>query len=95
MMLPGLGPLLIPVAVYVLIIAIMMWRASIYTIHNKHMQPLLGALFFALSDSLIGINRFSIAFDGARYAIILTYWLAQFLLVHIMLFPYTPQKTTQ
>ena len=94
-MLPGLGPLLIPVAIYVLVIAMMMWRASIYTIHNKHVQPLFGALFFALSDSLIGINRFTAEFDGARYAIILTYWLAQFLLFHIILFPCATQQAQQ
>ena len=84
-MLSGLGPLLIPVAVYVLVIAIMLWRASIYAIETKQFIPLFGAILFAISDSLIGINRFALEFEGARYAIILTYWMAQFSLFHIIL----------
>ena len=37
-----------------------------------------GAALFVLSDSLIGINRFVASFEGARHAIILSYWLGQF-----------------
>ena len=37
-----------------------------------------GAALFVLSDSLIGINRFVAPFEGARHAIILSYWLGQF-----------------
>ena len=36
-----------------------------------------GALSFVLSDMLIGINRFVVAFEAAPYLLILTYWLGQ------------------
>ena len=39
--------------------------------------PLAGALLFAFSDMLIGINRFTRPLPGAAFAIILTYWTAQ------------------
>lgn len=79
-MLPNLGPLEIPVALYVLIISLMLWSASCYTYTQKHYLPLFGAIIFAISDSLIAINKFIVPFESARYAIILTYWLAQFLI---------------
>ncbi|UVE18789.1 lysoplasmalogenase [Pseudomonas sp. LS44] len=78
----GLGPLLIPVALYALTISAMLWRAL-----GRLGSPLIsarsgwlaagGALLFVLSDSLIGINRFVVPFEAAPYAIILTYWLGQ------------------
>ena len=42
---------------------------------------LAGAIAFILSDSLIGYNRFVQAFGGARESIMVTYYLAQVLLV--------------
>ncbi|MCY1285487.1 YhhN family protein [compost metagenome] len=78
----GLGPLLVPVALYALTISAMLWRAL-----ARLGNPLVerrsawlaagGAALFVLSDSLIGLNRFVVPFVGAHYAIILTYWLGQ------------------
>ncbi|CAD5109127.1 lysoplasmalogenase [Zestomonas carbonaria] len=78
----GLGPLLVPVALYALTISAMLWRAL-----ARLGNPLVGrrsawlaaggAALFVLSDSLIGIDRFVEPFIGAHYAIILTYWVGQ------------------
>ncbi len=38
---------------------------------------LAGAVLFALSDTLLALNRFDAPIEGARYAIILLYWLGQ------------------
>jgi alkenylglycerophosphocholine/alkenylglycerophosphoethanolamine hydrolase len=77
----GLGPLLVPVIVYALAISAMLWRAlaRLGTQVPKRSAVLaaVGALSFAFSDSLIGINRFVTAFDAAPYLIIVFYWLGQ------------------
>ncbi|WP_426811212.1 lysoplasmalogenase [Pseudomonas sp. WOUb67] len=68
----GLGPLLIPVALYALAISAMLWRAL-----ACGGLAALGAGLFVLSDSMIGIDRFVSPFAAAPYLIILTYWLGQ------------------
>jgi len=68
----GLGPLLIPVAVYALAISAMLWRAL-----ACGGLAALGAGLFVLSDSLIGTDRFVSPFAAAPYLIILAYWLGQ------------------
>ncbi|MHC6226388.1 lysoplasmalogenase [Pseudomonas sp. X10] len=68
----GLGPLMIPVALYALAISAMLWRAL-----ACGGLAALGACAFVLSDSLIGIDRFVSAFAAAQYLIILTYWAGQ------------------
>src|SRR5690606_28620221 len=77
----GLGPLLLPVALYSLAIGAMLWRALARVGAVAPRSAWLaagGAALFVLSDSLIGINRFVAPFEAARYAIILSYWLGQF-----------------
>ncbi|MDG9856576.1 MULTISPECIES: lysoplasmalogenase [Pseudomonas] len=78
----GLGPLLLPIALYSLTISAMLWRAiarlGVPSIASaSRVFAALGALLFVSSDSMIGINRFVAAFDGSSYAIMLTYWLGQ------------------
>ena len=78
----GLGGLLIPVALYALVISAMLWRALARTLatgisRRSAWLAALGAALFVVSDSLIGINRFVSPFPEARYLIILTYWLGQ------------------
>ncbi len=68
----GLGPLLIPVALYALVIGAMLWRALACSGFAA-----LGACAFVFSDSLIGIDRFVSPFAAAPYLIILSYWLGQ------------------
>ncbi|MHA6194242.1 lysoplasmalogenase [Pseudomonas wadenswilerensis] len=68
----GLGPLLIPVALYALTISAMLWRAL-----ACGGLAGIGAVSFVFSDSLIGIDRFVSPFAAAPYLIILFYWLGQ------------------
>ena len=68
----GLGPLLIPVTLYILAISAMLWRALACS-----GPAALGAGLFVFSDSLIGIDRFVSPFAAAPYLIILAYWLGQ------------------
>ncbi|MEO4047377.1 lysoplasmalogenase [Pseudomonas sp. CAU 1711] len=76
----GLGSLLLPVALYSLAIGAMLWRAlaRIGAVPARSAWlAAAGAVLFVLSDSLIGISRFVAPFEGAGYAIILSYWLGQ------------------
>ena len=77
----GLGDLLIPVVVYALVISAMLWRALARLASDVPKRSALlaaaGAASFVFSDTLIGINRFVLAFDAAPYLLIATYWLGQ------------------
>ncbi|MGB1014386.1 MAG: lysoplasmalogenase [Nannocystaceae bacterium] len=64
---PGLGSMELPVSIYTAAICLMLWRAAAF----------LGAVAFALSDSLIALNRFHEPLAGVRYPIIVLYWLGQ------------------
>lgn len=80
-----LGALLLPVACYALAISAMLWRAlarlgeARLTSRSARLAAL-GAALFVLSDSLIGINRFVAPFAAAPLAIMLSYWLGQWLI---------------
>ncbi|MCU1715938.1 lysoplasmalogenase [Pseudomonas sp. 5P_3.1_Bac2] len=77
-----LGALLLPVACYATAISAMLWRA-LARLGQPGISPrsqwlaAVGAVLFVASDSMIGINRFILPFDGAHAAIMLTYWLGQ------------------
>lgn len=77
----GLGPLLIPVLVYGLVISAMLWRAlarlGTDVPQRSAWLAAAGAAAFVFSDSLIGINRFVSPFQTAPYLIIVSYWLGQ------------------
>lgn len=80
---PGLGALRAPVLAYVAAIASMQWRAAACigaTPRGRRSEwaALLGALTFALSDSLLGLDRFHSPLGEARVAVILFYWLGQY-----------------
>ena len=83
LMLPGTGDLMWPVAIYMSIIGAMIWRAC--AIPNADaawrdwLAPL-GALLFAFSDTLIGINKFVVPLANVSYAIIISYWAGQWLI---------------
>ena len=82
LMLPGAGALALPLAVYVLVIGAMIWRAAACALEPQdhgliRWGPLAGAVLFAFSDTLIGIHRFAQALPGAAFSIILTYWAGQ------------------
>ena len=77
----GLGELLIPVVVYALVISAMLWRAlarlGSEVPKRSAWLAAAGAVSFVVSDALIGINRFVLAFEAAPYLLIATYWLGQ------------------
>ncbi len=80
---PNLGAMRIPVFFYVLVISLMIWSGFCVRppagvpAWQRHCAAW-GAVVFAASDSMIAINKFLTPFAGAREAILLTYWLAQF-----------------
>ncbi|MAW08088.1 MAG: hypothetical protein CME61_07385 [Halobacteriovoraceae bacterium] len=75
----GLGKMYYPVLAYTLVICLMMWRAA--CLSNMGYMALVGAVMFAFGDTLIAIDRFFQPIEGARYPIIVSYWLAQFCII--------------
>jgi uncharacterized membrane protein YhhN len=78
----GLGPMALPVGVYVAVICTMMWRAAARL--GDPASPatgpwlgLAGALAFAVSDTLIAFDRFHAPIPGAALPIMVLYWLGQ------------------
>lgn len=79
LMWPQLGALAVPVLVYIGVILAMSlatWHAN-----PSNWALKLGGLCFILSDSLIGLNKFWQPIAGAGSAIMLTYYVAQYLIV--------------
>lgn len=78
----GLGTLTLPVAAYVAVITVMMWRAAARVGSPSHAGlvawlGLAGAVAFGASDTLIAFNRFLEPIPSARVPILLLYWLGQ------------------
>ncbi|MDR3014789.1 MAG: lysoplasmalogenase family protein [Delftia acidovorans] len=74
----------LPVAAYVLVIALMAAQALGRARHlggTAAWQVAMGACFFMASDSLLAINRFVQPFDGAQAGVLSTYYAAQLLIV--------------
>ena len=79
---PGLGSLRVPVAVYMTVICAMVWRAAARVAQAGRptfgeVAGFLGAVLFAISDSIIAWNRFVWPLAWAPPAIITLYWLGQ------------------
>ncbi len=88
LLLGGLGPLTVPVAVYTVVICTMLWRAAARVGRADPQSArlaLLGAVIFTVSDSLIAVSRFGghlvaepLRVSSAwRLSIMATYWLGQ------------------
>jgi len=78
---PRLGQLAIPTGVYVAVIAVTMWRATLVGLNKPVGRTIaLGTMLFALSDTLIALDKFVNRIENARYVILGTYWLGQFLI---------------
>ena len=73
------GDLFIPVAVYMTAICLMGIGAALYRQPSAILFA--GAMFFVASDSMIGIDRFITTLPAARYAIMITYYTAQLLIL--------------
>ncbi|HYV94758.1 MAG TPA: lysoplasmalogenase [Chitinophagales bacterium] len=84
----GLGNMLLPVLVYMSIILLMGMSAlnrfgKIYL--RSFNEVFCGALLFIMSDSLLAINKFSVAIPSASFLIMLTYVAAQYFIVKGMI----------
>lgn len=79
---PTLGDLKIPVLLYATVLSLML-LCSIHAINSFKVSWyfVTGALFFVISDSLLALNKFYAPFSYAGFFIMLTYCLAQFLIV--------------
>jgi uncharacterized membrane protein YhhN len=75
---PNLGDMTIPVFAYILVITVM---GSLSVLHEGADWMLIsGTLIFISSDSCIAVNKFLQPFEGAGFAIMVTYYLAQYLI---------------
>lgn len=80
----GLADMLIPVIIYMLVILSMTTSAFLRTSQTGKLSydfVFLGAVFFMISDSLLAINKFHTAIPFSNVSIMLTYALAQYLIV--------------
>ncbi|HAN77417.1 MAG TPA: lysoplasmalogenase, partial [Bacteroidales bacterium] len=78
---PMLGELKVPVLLYILVILTMVWRS--FAQNNQSLASrlaIVGAVLFAMSDSIIAINKFYTPLPYAQELIMLTYWTAQALI---------------
>ena len=85
---PALGTMLLPVTLYSIVITGMVISAlSRYgkVDDTGYLLVFTGAFLFLISDSLIAFNRFGHPFKHAGIAIMVTYILAQFLIVEGMI----------
>ncbi len=80
---PSLGKQLLPVLAYMMVL-LMMAIATVLS-EKSNFWLILGGLSFVISDSLLGINKFSIAIPNANFWVMTSYYLAQFSLVKGML----------
>jgi uncharacterized membrane protein YhhN len=80
MLWPTLGPLRIPVTVYVTVIATMAWQAIARWQRLGRFDAQLaaiGAVVFLLSDASLAWRKFRGEFPGSVLVVLGTYWLAQ------------------
>ncbi len=81
--LPNSGTMKFPVGIYIIVIAIMGWLA----IERFNSLPSfgtflagLGAIIFMISDAVLALNKFRKSFFSAEFIILITYYVAQWLL---------------
>jgi len=78
-LLPRAGKLKLPVLVYCLVLAAMVFAAAARhaSLHEADtLRAVLGALLFLASDSLLAVRRFVKRYRGAQALILSTYWSA-------------------
>jgi uncharacterized membrane protein YhhN len=79
---PGLGAMALPVTAYAAVLGTMLWRAAARIGASPRGGPsarwaLGGAVSFAVSDTLLALDRFRWELPGARVLVILLYWAGQ------------------
>jgi uncharacterized membrane protein YhhN len=85
------GDMRLPVTAYLLVITFMGLSGNTSTIKGVA----LGAAVFILSDSIIAIDRFVMAVPAAVSLIMISYYLAQFLLVSAVVRELESKKRAQ
>lgn len=83
-LLPSLGDLKIPVVVYASIISIMLlfaYNGLLIWKKPANQYVFFGALFFVISDSILALNKFHTPIKKSSFIIMLTYLVAQYLIV--------------
>jgi len=76
---PNLGELLLPVLVYMTVLLCM--GIATLTSEKSNKWLIFGGLSFVVSDSLLGVNKFTFAIPYASFSIMVTYYFAQYALV--------------
>jgi uncharacterized membrane protein YhhN len=74
----SLGPLLVPVVAYAVVLCVMAVSAQLADLGNPFAA--IGALFFVASDAMLAIGKFRGPFPGHEPLIWITYYLAQLLI---------------
>jgi uncharacterized membrane protein YhhN len=79
---PGLGEMAVPVAVYIGVITLMLWRAcarvgSPAVPARAAWLGLAGAIAFGASDTLLAFDRFLQPIEGVHLPILVLYWAGQ------------------
>lgn len=91
-MTPSLEEMALPVYVYLTVITIMGILAAFRQSSNK--LGFFGAVSFIISDSILAVNKFLITLPAADYFVMITYYSAQFLIVHGYMNDMKLQKTS-
>lgn len=73
--------MLFPVLLYVVVIAVMVWRASVMP-GKSGLHFTFGAIAFALSDTILALNQFTGPLPNSRYPTLALYFLGQALIAH-------------
>jgi uncharacterized membrane protein YhhN len=83
LLLPGLGPMALPVAVYVIVILVMAWQAFgrwRSTARRRDLLAFVGAVLFVISDTALAFNRFRFPFVASGALVWISYVAAQWLI---------------
>jgi len=75
----GLGEMFVPVVAYMSIL-LLMALATVFS-EKSNVWLIVGGISFVFSDSLIGFDKFYIPIDNVSFAIMISYYLAQFSLL--------------
>ncbi|MEO8532322.1 MAG: lysoplasmalogenase [Flavobacterium sp.] len=83
-LIPTLGDLKIPVIIYATVISVMLLFAFNGFLTWKkpgNQYVFIGAVIFVISDSILAINKFYVSIEKSSFFIMLTYLVAQYLIV--------------
>ena len=84
LLMPHLGDLEIPVSIYATVISIMLlfaFNGLLVWERPGNLLVFLGAFFFVVSDSILAVNKFYTPIPKSSFFIMITYLLAQYLIV--------------